>query len=156
MKIDTALHNNEKRLNSSLRSVKKNLKFFFGFSDPANFLHQQASSLKKNHNFFFGFSDPANFLHQPASSLKKNLKKILCISQRAPSKRILNLFWVFRSRQFSASATAASDPPKRILNFFLGFQIPPILCISQRAPSKRILKCILGFQIPPIFCISQR
>jgi hypothetical protein len=32
--------------------------------------------------------------------------------------------------------------------FFLGFQIPPIFCISQRAPSKRIVK--------KIFCISQR
>jgi hypothetical protein len=37
----------------------------------------------------------------------------------------------------------------------LGFQIPPIFCISQlaRAPSKRILKKIWGFQIPPIFCM---
>jgi hypothetical protein len=47
-------------------SLKKNPKIFFGFSDPANFLHQPASSLpKKNPKKIFGFSDPANFLHQP-------------------------------------------------------------------------------------------
>jgi len=39
---------------------------------------------------------------------------------------------VFRSRQFSASATYLA-PSKRILKFFLGFQIPPIFCISQLA-----------------------
>jgi len=74
------------------KHLKKNPKIFFGFSDPANFLHQPPSSsslkknpkfflgfqippifcmcistLKKNPKFFFGFSDPANFLHQPAS-----------------------------------------------------------------------------------------
>jgi len=76
---------------------KRILKKIFGFSDPANFLHQPASyapskrilkkylgfqippifcisqlassgaSLKKNLKKIFGFSDPANFLHQPAS-----------------------------------------------------------------------------------------
>jgi hypothetical protein len=72
----------------------------------------------------FGFSDPANFLHQPASSAP--------FSQLAPSRRILV--------------------------FFLGFQIPPIFCITQPVPlhpSRRILVFFLGFQIPPIFCISQ-
>jgi hypothetical protein len=52
-------------------SLKQNLNFFVGFSDPANFLHQQlGSSLKQNLKNNFGFSDPANFLHlqlQPAS-----------------------------------------------------------------------------------------
>jgi hypothetical protein len=91
-------------------SLKKNLNFFFGFSDPANFLHQPASS-KKNLNFFFGFSDPANFRHQPASSAP--------FSQLAPSKRILV--------------------------FFLGFQIPPIFCISQLAPEPPALKKNLNF-----------
>jgi muramoyltetrapeptide carboxypeptidase LdcA involved in peptidoglycan recycling len=45
------------------RNGRKNPKFFLGFSDPANFLHQPPSSLKKNPKIFFGFSDPANFLH---------------------------------------------------------------------------------------------
>ena len=55
---------------------------------------------------------------------------------------------------------------KKNPNFFLGFQIPPIFCISQlaRAPSKRILKKapskrirrkFLCFRVQPIFCISQ-
>jgi muramoyltetrapeptide carboxypeptidase LdcA involved in peptidoglycan recycling len=48
-----------------ISTLKKNPKFFLGFSDPANFLHQPASSLKKNPKKKFGFSDPANFLHQP-------------------------------------------------------------------------------------------
>ena len=59
----------------------------------------------------FGFSDPANFLHQPASSAP--------FSQLAPSKRILV--------------------------FFLGFQIPPIFCISQLAPEPPALKKNLNF-----------
>ena len=102
-----------KKLQLPQISLKKNPAENFGFSDPANNLHQPASSLRKNLKFFFGFSDPTNFLHQPLAPSKKILKKILgfqipptiCISQLAPSKRILI--------------------------FFLGFQIPPIFCISQ-------------------------
>ena len=65
-------------------------KIFFGFSDPANFLHQPASSaLKKNPKIFFGFSDPANFLHQPPSSaLKKNPKIFFGFSDPANFLRL--------------------------------------------------------------------
>ena len=63
--------------------------------------------------------------------------------------RILNFFLGFQIPPIFCKCISTS---KRILNFFLGFQIPPIFCISHLAPpSKRILKFFLGFQIPPIF-----
>jgi hypothetical protein len=121
--------NNYSSLKSPSKRIRRN-------SDPANFLHQPVSSLKKNLNFFFGFSDPANFLHQPDCyrSLKKNLKNFFGFSDpanflhqpaTAPSKRILNFFLGFRSRQFSASA---SYPLKKNPANIMGFQIPPTIC----------------------------
>ena len=69
----------------------------------------------------FGFSDPANFLHQPASSAP--------FSQLAPSRRILV--------------------------FFLGFQIPPIFCITRPASSppslNKNLSFFFGFSDPANF-----
>ena len=58
--MDIKSHNGPQHIPSA-NSLKKNPKFFFGFSDPANFLHQPASSLKKNPKKKIGFSDPANF-----------------------------------------------------------------------------------------------
>jgi muramoyltetrapeptide carboxypeptidase LdcA involved in peptidoglycan recycling len=47
-----------------------------GFQIPPIFCISQlarlGSSLKKNPKFFFGFSDPANFLHQPATRPNPN------------------------------------------------------------------------------------
>jgi hypothetical protein len=71
-------------------------------------LSASASSLKKNPAENYGFSDPANFLHQPAPS-KRIRRKIMgfqilptfCISQLS-QKESSGKLWVSRSRQLSA------------------------------------------------------
>jgi len=47
--------------------TRRILIFFLGFQIPPIFCISQPPSLKKNLSFFFGFSDPANFLHQRAT-----------------------------------------------------------------------------------------
>jgi hypothetical protein len=48
---------------------KRILNFFLGFQIPPIFCisYRRFRSPKKNLKFFFGLSDPANFLHQPAT-----------------------------------------------------------------------------------------
>jgi hypothetical protein len=73
-----------------------------------------------------------------------------------------DLFWpvacwlwdFFFLRLLAALVCRGNSSLKKNLRIFLGFQIPPIFCISQLSPSKRILNFFFGFSDPANFLLQ--
>ena len=162
---------------SHLAPLKRILKFFLGFQIPPIFC-KCISTSKRILKFFWGFQIPPIFcisqLARLGSSLKKNPKNFKKIQAgnfhyERKKKKFQSSVWRVRDQllrpekkdtggKFSLRAekkkvpvVCLAGPSKRILIFFLGFQIPPIFCISQLArlgsSLKKNPKFFLGFQI---------
>jgi muramoyltetrapeptide carboxypeptidase LdcA involved in peptidoglycan recycling len=112
------------------KHLKKNPKFFFGFSDPANFLHQppSSSSLKKNPKFFWGFSDPANSGKKKILAGKKRHittgKKKDTIVIPKHLKKNPKFFFGFSNPANFLHQPPSSSSLKKNPKFFFGFSDP--------------------------------